>query len=69
MSDDKPTTPPEETPTPEEKAPETPAADSTEKKPLTDEEKAAKIAAEQGDDEGHPGQVATDVMPPQPVSG
>jgi NADH-quinone oxidoreductase subunit C len=61
MSDDKPTTPPEETPTPEEKAPgqgtpadadkpaeEKPPEPSTseklEKKPLSDEEKAAKIA-------------------------
>lgn len=41
MSDDKPTTPPEATPAAEEKAPETAAP---EKKPLTDEEKAAKIA-------------------------
>ncbi len=41
MSDDKPTTPPEEKPATEEKAPE---IATTEKKPLTDEEKAAKIA-------------------------
>ena len=49
MSDDKPTTPPEETPAPDEKRPEQAASpDSVEKQdkqPLTDEEKAAKIAA------------------------
>ena len=49
MSDDKPTTPPEETPTPEEKTPDQATSDTTEKpaeqkKPLSDEEKAAKIA-------------------------
>jgi NADH-quinone oxidoreductase subunit C len=49
MSDDKPTTPPEDTPTPEEKAPdqttpETAEKPAEEKKPLSDEEKAAKIA-------------------------
>jgi NADH-quinone oxidoreductase subunit C len=42
MSDDKPTTPPEETPAADEKAPET--EEKKEKQPLTDEEKAAKIA-------------------------
>ena len=51
MSDDKPTTPPDETPTPEEKAPEqtTPpeGEEEKERQPLTDEEKAAKIAAAQ----------------------
>jgi NADH-quinone oxidoreductase subunit C len=41
MSDDKPTTPSEEKPAAEDKAPETAAV---EKKPLSDEEKAAKIA-------------------------
>ena len=47
MSDDKPTTPPEETPAAEEKAPETaaPEEDKGPKQPLSDEEKAAKIAA------------------------
>ncbi len=50
MSDEKPTTPPEETPaTPDEKAPEHTAAAEGEAKPekqqLSDEEKAAKIAA------------------------
>ena len=49
MSDDKPTTPPEETPPVEEKAQETPTAETAEKPaaektPLSDEEKAAKIA-------------------------
>jgi NADH-quinone oxidoreductase subunit C len=49
MSDDKPTTPPDETPTPEEKTPDQGVPQSTEKpaeekKPLSDEEKAAKIA-------------------------
>jgi NADH-quinone oxidoreductase subunit C len=47
MNDDKPTTPPEETPTPEEKAAETSPSETEGKKeqqPLTDEEKAAKIA-------------------------
>ena len=48
MNDDKPTTPPEETPAAEEKAPEqvSPAEndEKKEKQPLTDEEKAAKIA-------------------------
>ncbi|MEJ2582018.1 MAG: hypothetical protein P8127_10370, partial [Acidobacteriota bacterium] len=49
MSDDKPTTPPEQKPPAEDKPPETPAADAPEgpveeKKPLSDEEKAAKIA-------------------------
>lgn len=41
MSDDKPTTPPEDKQSAEEKAPESAAP---EKKPLSDEEKAAKIA-------------------------
>ena len=49
MSDDKPTTPPEETPAPEEKSPEQAASpegeEKKEKQPLSDEEKAAKIAA------------------------
>ena len=49
MSDDKPTTPPEETPGPEEKAPEQASVaegeEKQEKRPLSDEEKAAKIAA------------------------
>ena len=48
MSDEKPTTPPEETPTADEKAPEqatTPeSGEKKEKQPLSDEEKAAKIA-------------------------
>ena len=48
MSDDKPTLPPEETPAAEEKAPEQTAApesgEKPEKQPLSDEEKAAKIA-------------------------
>jgi len=48
MSDDKPTLPPEETPAAEEKAPEQTAAPETREKPenqpLSDEEKAAKIA-------------------------
>ena len=48
MSDDKPITPPEETPTPDEKAPEQAVApeseEKQEKQPLSDEEKAAKIA-------------------------
>ena len=48
MSDDKPTTPPEETPAAEDKAPETAAQaeekPASEKKPLSDEEKAAKVA-------------------------
>jgi NADH-quinone oxidoreductase subunit C len=49
MSDDKPTTPPEETPTPDEKTPDQATPESTEesseeKKPLSEEEKAAKIA-------------------------
>ena len=48
MSDDKPTTPPEETPTADEKAPEQATApeaeEKQEKQPLSDEEKAAKIA-------------------------
>jgi NADH-quinone oxidoreductase subunit C len=48
MSDDKPTTPPEGTPTADEKAPEQAAApepeEKQEKQPLSDEEKAAKIA-------------------------
>jgi NADH-quinone oxidoreductase subunit C len=42
MSDDKPTTPPEETPSADEKAPE--SEEKIEKQPLSDEEKAAKIA-------------------------
>ena len=42
MSDDKPITPPEETPAADKKAPET--EEKQEKQPLTDEEKAAKIA-------------------------
>jgi NADH-quinone oxidoreductase subunit C len=49
MSDDKPTTPPEETPAPKEKTPEqatTPEGEEKKgKQPLSDEEKAAKIAA------------------------
>jgi NADH-quinone oxidoreductase subunit C len=48
MSDDKPTTPPEETPAAEEKTSETPTPEGEEKptrQPLTEEEKAAKIAA------------------------
>ena len=49
MSDDKPTTPPEEIPAADEKAPEqttTPEGEEKqEKQPLSDEEKAAKIAA------------------------
>jgi NADH-quinone oxidoreductase subunit C len=48
MSDDKPTTPPEETPAADEKAPEQATEPETEEKqekqPLSDEEKAAKIA-------------------------
>jgi NADH-quinone oxidoreductase subunit C len=49
MSDDKPTTPPEQKPPAEDKPPETPVADAPEgpveeKRPLSDEEKAAKIA-------------------------
>jgi len=49
MSDDKPTTPPEETPAadvqlPEQAAPEAEGQPAAEKKPLSDEEKAAKIA-------------------------
>ena len=47
MSDDKPTTPPEETPAAEEKASETPAPEEEKetKQPLSDAEKAATIAA------------------------
>jgi NADH-quinone oxidoreductase subunit C len=55
MSDEKPTTPPEETPAADQQAPEEQAAPAAEdnaveekpaeKKPLSDEEKAAKIAA------------------------
>ena len=49
MSDDKPTTPPEETTAPEDKSPEQAASpegeEKKEKQPLSDEEKAAKIAA------------------------
>jgi NADH-quinone oxidoreductase subunit C len=49
MSDDKPTTPPEEKPAAEEKSPEQPPTpegeEKQEKQPLSDEEKAAKIAA------------------------
>jgi NADH-quinone oxidoreductase subunit C len=48
MSDDKPTTPPEETPAADEKAPEQATPPESEVKqqnlPLTDDEKAAKIA-------------------------